>query len=179
MTLLDIAHISTATATVIAAVALLLNWCAFRANAKAIESNAKALERNAKTTDTASYTTLADRIDEAYDGFRRAHRQHEAGVGIGAAEHRHAAERFLAVITDSCHLYLSDLFLPATREMVGVYLDTVLPLDYEYLREIARDPGEEDPYRYIREFGEHRKNQEIVGQFPPARVPKALPQGQT
>ena len=147
----------------IASGALFLNWRALRANARAI--------------DTASYTKLADRIDAAYDGFRLARRQQKAGVGIGKAELRYAAERLLAVIADSCHLYLSGLLPPATAKMVAEYLDTILPLDYCFLREIARDVGEGDPYRHIREFGERRNNDTIVGQFPRGSDMRALPQG--
>ena len=167
----SIADIATAAATVIAAAALLLNWYAFRANAKALQANATA-------TDAASYTKLADRIDDAYDGFRRVRRQYEAGAAMGPAELRYAAERLMAVIADSCHLYVSGLLLHATREMVGEYLDTILPLEYKSLRRVARDPGGGDPYRYIREFGEHRQNEEIVRQFPPGGVPRALRRGE-
>ena len=148
-TIMDIADV---VAPMIAAIALLLNWRAFRANAK--------------VTDAAGYTKLADRIDDAYDGFRRVHRQYKSRAGNDTSERRYAAERLLAVIADSCHLYLSGLLLHETRKMVAEYLETILPLEYEYLREISKDPGARDPYRYIREFGEYRQNDEIVDQFP-------------
>ena len=159
-----IANIATAAVALIAVGALVLNYCAFRANTKAFQANAKA-------TDAASYTKLADRIDDAYDDFRRIRRQYKARVGVGRAERRYAAERLLAVIADSCHLYLSGLLLDATREMVGEYLDTMLPLQYKFLRKVAGDPGDGSPYRYIRKFGEHRENKKIVGQFPPGPLP--------
>lgn len=149
-------------AALIAAGALVLNWFAFRANAQASRANAKA-------TDTATYIKLADRIDGAYDGFRRIRRQYKRGE-IGRAERRYAAERLLAVVADSCHLYLSGVLLTTTRGMVGAYLDTVLPLDYKSLRKVASDPGDGDPYRYIREFGQNRRNNKIVRQFPPNKV---------
>ena len=77
----------------------------------------------------------------------------------------------MAVIADSCHLYLSGLLLGATRDMIGEYLDTLLPLEYKSLRKVAKDPGEGDPYRHIRKFGEHRKNEKIMCQFPSGRCP--------
>ena len=78
-------------------------------------------------------------------------------------------------LSQTCQLYLNDLLLDATREMVGQHLDTILPLEYEFLRTVAGDPGDGDPYRCIREFGGHRENEELVDQFPPGAASRALP----
>ena len=144
-----------------AVIALFMSFWAFRSNAKA--------------ADLKNYVSLSDRLDMAWNNYRLSSEQflsspESSGVvtssSVREVEVNLLAERLLAVVEDTCHLYNSGTLPRHTQNMIREYVLDILPLEDEGLVELMRRSFSADhTFAHIRRFGRKENKPEIVRQF--------------